>query len=218
MKRVRSCTSWVTPEGSPTCRADSAHPASGACGATQRGLDLRPGHVVCAAAARLPDRRCAEGRYHGSLCLSALAPGDHRPVLEGGQLLRPSLPARGVVVPRSLSDSRRRSSRRRGEPGLPVPPACARASASDSSRGKADHAAPGPSRQGALALPPRGRAGPRTPLVRRGDRSGARADARRGAAARARARLLQPPVVGLHVPRARPLRGAARALVGRVSP
>src|SRR2546430_15366433 len=63
-------------------------------------------------------------------------------------------------------------------------------------------------------MTPRIVAGQRGAEVRGGERGRARAEAWEGGAARAGTRLFQPRLVGLHVSRPRPLRGAARALAG----
>ena len=62
---------------------------------------LRAHDSAAAAAAGLPDHRGAEGGDNCALRVPALASRDHRAFLQGGQLLRPSLRARGGLVSRA---------------------------------------------------------------------------------------------------------------------
>src|SRR6266542_5347356 len=194
---------------------------SGACRRPECRLDVWTRDGCGPSSARFSDRRRAEGRHDRSVRVSAQASGGHRPAVEGGQLLRPSLLARRRVVPGSLPQQavppgragpgRCRPGRRRGQPELPVPPARAATRRRAASGRARDRAGPESDRPGAVALPPRGRARTRAPPVRAGARAGGNTNGRR-ARAHARPALLQPHVVELHLPVTRSLRRAARAL------
>ena len=178
---------------------------------------LRQGHGCDPAAARLPHHRRAEGGYDRALRLPAPAPGNHRPVVEGGQLLRPPLRARRGLVPRELPEHAPGARpRRRGEPELHVPSARPGARGRARPGREADRARAGSGRPRVLPLPARGRARSRGALVRGRPCGGGRAPARRGGADARRPDVLQPRLVELHVCGSRALRRAARALARRV--
>ena len=163
----------------------------------------------------LPDPRRAEGRHDRALRLPAPAPDDHRPVLEGGQLLRPALRARAELVPRQLPESR-----------------CAPAASSSARRARATSSIRSP-RERVKELLPEARliALVRNPVDRAlshynhevalgreplsfEDALAAEEERLQGEDARLRAdpALLQPRVVEPHLQGARQVRGAARAL------
>src|SRR5512132_1209751 len=110
-------------DAAPARRDDPSCSGARSQGGAERRLDVRSTDRALAATPRLPGDRCAEGRDDGAVRVSPLASGDHRPVLEGGELLRPALVAGRGVVPRPVPAPRRRPARGRGEPELPVPSA-----------------------------------------------------------------------------------------------